>query len=124
MSTITERERIRELRESLGLTREQFGQRVGVSKSVMTNIELDRAGLNPVLLQHICDVFGANRTWIETGEGEMFNDLGPDAAFERLCTEIAASDDEFLKRAMRAYWELSDDRKQTVRDFIDQLAGK
>lgn len=124
MSTITERERIRELRESLGLTREQFGQRVGVSKSVMTNIELDRAGLNPVLLQHICDVFGANRTWIETGEGEMFNDLGPDAAFERLCTEIAASDDEFLKRAMRAYWELSDDRKQAVRDFIDQLAGK
>ncbi len=124
VSIITERERIRELRETLCLTREQFGQRVGVSKSVMTNIELDRAGLNPVLLQHICDVFGASRHWIETGEGDMFDDLGPDAAFERLCTEIAASDDEFLKRAMRAYWELSDDRKQAVRDFIDQLAGK
>ena len=117
-------ERIKELRKTLKLSQKEFGEKIGVSIGVVANIELDRAGLNPILLQHICDVFGASRHWIETGEGDMFDDLGPDAAFERLCTEIAASDDEFLKRAMRAYWELSDDRKQTVRDFIDQLAGK
>ena len=121
---INTRERIKELRKTLKLSQKEFGEKIGVSIGVVANIELDRAGLNPILLQHICDVFGVNRTWLETGEGEMFNDLGPDAAFERLCTEIAASDDEFLKRAMRAYWELSDDRKQAVRDFIDQLAGK
>ena len=121
---INTRERIKELRKTLKLSQKEFGEKIGVSIGVVANIELDRAGLNPILLQHICDVFGASRHWIETGEGDMFDDLGPDAAFERLCTEIAASDDEFLKRAMRAYWELSDDRKQTVRDFIDQLAGK
>lgn len=118
------RERIRQLRQTLKLTQEEFGKKIGVTRGVVANMELDRANISSTLLQHICDVFGASRHWIETGEGEMFNDLGPDAAFERLCTEIAASDDELLKRAMRAYWGLSDDRKKMVWDFIDQIAGK
>lgn len=121
---MTVRERVWELRKTLGLTRKAFGEKVGVTQGVIANLELDRAGINPVLLQHICEVFGASRHWIETGEGEMFADLGPDAEFERLCTEIAASDDEFFKRVMRAYWELPERDKQVVRNLIDQLAGK
>ncbi len=121
---INTRERIKELRKTLKLSQKEFGEKIGVSIGVVANIELDRAGLNPILLQHICDVFGVNRTWLETGEGEMFADLGSDAEFEQLCTEIAESDDEFLKRVMKAYWELSDDRKEAVRDFISKLEGK
>lgn len=118
------RERIRQLRQTLKLTQEEFGKKIGVTRGVVANMELDRANVSATLLQHIADVFGASLHWIETGEGDMFDDLGPDAEFERLCTEIAASDDELLKRAMRAYWGLSADRKQAVWDFIDQLAGK
>lgn len=117
-------ERFRELRKALGLSQDDFGRKLGVTRGVITNIELGKVPPKDLFVSLVCDTFGVNRTWIETGEGEMFNDLSPDAAFERLCTEIAASDDEFLKRAMRAYWGLSDDRKKMVWDFIDQLAGK
>lgn len=118
------RERIRQLRQALKLTQEEFGKKIGVTRGVVANIELDRANISPTLLQHICDVFAVSKDWLENGEGEMFVDLGKDATFENLCTEIAASDDEFLKRVMKAYWELSDDRKQVVRDFISKLEGK
>lgn len=120
----TLQERFRELRKALGLSQDDFGRKLGVTRGVITNIELGKVPPKDLFVSLVCDTFGVNRTWIETGEGEMFNDLGPDAAFERLCTEIAASDDELLKRAMRAYWDLSDDRKKMVWDFIDQIAGK
>lgn len=117
-------ERFRELRKALGLSQDDFGRKLGVTRGVITNIELGKVPPKSLFISLVCDTFGVNRRWIESGEGAMFDGLEPEAAFERLCTEIAASDDEFLKRAMKAYWELSEDRKQAVREFIDQLAGK
>lgn len=116
------RQRIRELREHLNLSRPQFGAKLGVSHDVIANIELDRAKINPIMVQHICDVFGVSRKWLETGDGEMFLDLGEDAQFELLCTEIAESEDDFIKRVMKAYWRLPEDKKVLVRQFIDEIA--
>lgn len=117
-------ERFRELRKALGLSQDDFGRKLGVTRGVITNIELGKVPPKSLFISLVCDTFCVNRKWIETGEGMMFDGMGPKVAFERLCKEISDSDDEFLKRAMSAYWELSEERKQAVRDFIDQLAGK
>ena len=116
------RERVKKLRKSLNLTQTEFGQKIGVSVGVIANLELDRAKINPIMVQHICDVFGVSRKWLETGDGEMFLDLGEDAQFELLCTEIAESEDDFIKRGMKAYWRLPEDKKVLVRQFIDEIA--
>lgn len=116
------RERVKKLRKSLNLTQTEFGQKIGVSVGVIANLELDRAKINPIMVQHICDVFGVSRKWLETGDGEMFLDLGEDAQFELLCTEIAESEDDFIKRVMKAYWRLPEDKKVLVRQFIDEIA--
>lgn len=116
------RERVKKLRKSLNLTQTEFGQKIGVSVGVIANLELDRAKINPIMVQHICDVFGVSRKWLETGDGEMFLDLGEDAQFELLCTEIAESEDAFIKRVMKAYWRLPEEKKKLVRQFIDEIA--
>ena len=115
------RTRIKELRTTLNLTQEEFGQKLGVSRGVITNIELDRVPPKDLFIDLICDVFGVNRKWLETGEGEMFQDISEDLQFEKLCTEIAKSDDTMLKNAMKLYWGLSDESKKAVWDFVKAL---
>lgn len=65
-------DRILLLRETLGLTRKAFGEKIGVSDSVIKNIDYKVTDPKPLILQQICKVYNVDPDWLETGEGEMF----------------------------------------------------
>ena len=93
-------ERIKAARKALGLTMEQFGKRVGLSKSAISLIESGKNGTTEQTVASICREFGVNELWLRTGEGEMF--AAPTAASDKImdfAAEIARNDDkEFRKR--------------------------
>jgi len=72
-------QRIKILRKSMDLTQKEFAQKICVSTSFQTLIEL---GEKKVLDRHIrliVTAFGVNEAWLRTGEGEMFEkDVTPD----------------------------------------------
>jgi transcriptional regulator with XRE-family HTH domain len=69
---ITINQRIKILRKSLNITQKEFAQKIYVSTSFQTLIEL---GQKKVLDRHIkliVSAFGVNEVWLRTGEQEMF----------------------------------------------------
>jgi transcriptional regulator with XRE-family HTH domain len=69
---ITINQRIKLLRKSLNITQKEFAQKIYVSTSFQTLIEL---GQKKVLDRHIkliVSAFGVNEVWLRTGEQEMF----------------------------------------------------
>lgn len=72
---MTENERIRQLRKTLGMTCESFGSRLGVGKTAISNIETGNRGVTPQMEKSICREFGVDFIWLTTGEGDMFFDL-------------------------------------------------
>ncbi len=66
--------RIKAIREALKLSQREFGEKLGVSRDVISNIEYNRAPPKELLLRHICELYHVNQQWLETGEGEMFRD--------------------------------------------------
>ena len=73
--------RIREVREHFKLTQTEFGERLGVSRDVIGNIEYNRLK-NPKqkepIIKLICSTFGVNEIWLRSGEGEMFQAMTED----------------------------------------------
>lgn len=65
--------RVKAIRESLKLSQREFGEKLGVSRDVISNIEYNRVSPKELLLRHICELYNVNQHWLETGEGEMFN---------------------------------------------------
>lgn len=65
--------RIKAVRETLKLSQREFGERLGVSRDVISNIEYDRVPPKDLLLRHICQMYKVKEHWLETGEGEMFD---------------------------------------------------
>lgn len=118
------KDRIKEVRQTYNLSQEDFGKRLGVSRGVITNIELNKVSPKPLFIDLICKVFGVNKHWLVTGDGEMFEDMDDDAKFELICTEIANSDDIMLKNAIKTYWKLSAEHKKVVWDFLDSISSK
>ena len=95
-------ERIRELRKSLNLTMEAFGERIGVSKSTISNIENGYREATEHMIKSICREFGADYIWLTTGEGEMF----------------VESDDDFMERIDRIMVSENEVRKNMIKTLL------
>ena len=69
------KERIAAIRKAFGLTQRQFGEQIGVLRQAVTNYERGRNLPTEAVRQMICRVYGVRREWLETGSGEMFEDV-------------------------------------------------
>lgn len=65
-------ERIKKIRQALGLSQDDFGRRLGVTRGAITNIELNKVDPKPLFVELICREFNVDEHWLRTGEGEMF----------------------------------------------------
>jgi repressor LexA len=64
--------RIRELREVLGLTQKQFGERIGKSWRTVQDWEAGKSSIPDHTLRFISSTFGVSYEWLKTGQGEMW----------------------------------------------------
>ncbi len=103
---MTINERIRDLRrDGLGLTLEEFGARVGVSRAAMSNIENGARNVTDQMFVSICREFNVRPEWLRDGSGEMFYAMTKDE-------QIAA----FVART------LGDESAEFQRAFLSVLA--
>lgn len=66
-------ERIRLLRQHLGLSQTEFAKKMGMTRSMVSNLELGLIEIPDYKLEMICKAFNVRMDWLRTGEGEMFN---------------------------------------------------
>ena len=104
---MTQGERVKELRKTLSLTLEKFGQRIGVGKSTVSDLENGRRSFSEHMTKSICREFSVDYMWLTTGEGEMFIDSDDD--FIERVDRIMAGEDEARKNLFKFMLELSDE---------------
>lgn len=104
---MTQNERVKEIRKTLGLTLEKFSERIGVTRGSMSNIENGNRNLTEQMTKSICREFSVDYMWLTTGEGEMFIDTDDD--FIERIDRIMAGEDEARKNLFKFMLELSDD---------------
>lgn len=100
--------RIKAIREALHLSQREFGEKLGVSRDVIGNIEYNRVPPKELFLKHMCELYNVNEHWLETGIGEMFND-DPD--------EVSKFDEAF-----KIFKSLRPDFQDYALDQIKKLA--
>lgn len=66
------KDRLKELRKTLGLKQRDIAEKLGVSTSAVGNWECGKDSPGDARVYQLCKEYNVNRTWLETGEGEMF----------------------------------------------------
>lgn len=75
--------RLKMIRESLGLSQQAFGRRIGMAQSSYANYESGRSILPATVLQVLSDELDVNLKWLVTGEGgHMFGTEAEEEARE------------------------------------------
>lgn len=108
-------ERFKQLRDELGKSQTEFGAGIGVSRSVINNIERGVTEPSDVFLNHLCDVYNVNREWLETGEGEMFDKANQPDETAKLIESI--SDSPAMRSLLATWAQLSDENKAVFERF-------
>ena len=64
-------ERLKTLRKTLGMTQQQFADRLRVPRNTIGGYEVGKSNPSDAAVNNICREFGVSETWLRTGEGEM-----------------------------------------------------
>ena len=119
---LTQNERVKEVRKTLGLTLEKFGERIGVTRGSMSNIENGNRNLTEQMTKSICREFSVDYIWLTTGDGEMFVDTDDD--FIERIDRIMVGEDDARKNLFKALLEASDEDIAAFQRIIDLFASK
>lgn len=106
--------RIKQVRADAGLTQEAFGERIGIKKTSVVKIERKENNPSEQTIRAICDQFGVNRLWLETGDEPMYM---PQAEDDQLIDEVLAGENEFVKAVIRAIAKTPDGWETMERVF-------
>lgn len=101
--------RIKIVREALNLSQREFGEKLGVSRDVISNIEYGRVQPKKLLLQHMCQQYKVNEHWLETGEGDMFDEsLEAEDKFDEALSIFKSLRPEFQDYALEQIKKLAE----------------
>lgn len=118
-------DRIRELRKNqLHLTQEAFAEKLGVSRSVIKNIELNklaRPDQKLSLIKLMCKEFSVNEEWLLNGTGPMFSE--PDTfSLDQFVKEHGGTELEL--EIIKTYFEIDPEIRWKLVEHFRRRLGK
>lgn len=102
MATINERVKILRKSDSINLTLEKFGKKLGVGKSAISDIESGRNNVSDQMFNSICREFNVNPSWLRDGSGEMFVQKSRDQEIEEFVNQVMADEQDSFRRRLIA----------------------
>jgi transcriptional regulator with XRE-family HTH domain len=101
------RDRIKEVRQSLGLTQVKFAERINISTSHLAGMELGVKTIHDRILRLISSEFNVDEHWLKTGEGEMYY-KSSDANLGKMNSLFKSLSPNFQETALAQLAALSD----------------
>ena len=118
-------ERVKELRKVLGLSGEKFGEKIGLKRNSLSQIETGKNHLSEQNILAICREFNVNEEWLRTGTGEMFKDMSLDEEIISFIGEIQwDASNTFKKKFISAIAKLNDDEWKVLEKIISVCANE
>lgn len=112
-------ERFKYLRkEILDLSQTEFGERAGVTRGVINNIERKNVAPKELFIKQVCKTYHINYLWLTEGKGEPRNN-SEEYLMEELTEEYNL--DDLDKKIVQAFLKLEHDKRKVFTDFLKDL---
>lgn len=116
-------ERIKKLRKSLGLTQQEFSDRIKVKRNTVATYEMGRSMPSDAAISLICREFNVNETWLRTGDGEMFKPVNRDQEIADFMAGILKGEPDFRTKLISVMARLSADEWAMLERRARELAA-
>ena len=123
---MTQGERVNTVRKSKEMTMEEFGKRLGVTRTAISNIEKGYRGLTEQMLKSICREFSVDEEWLRTGDGDMPQKLSEEEEVAALVSDLLEDGREnpffgIILEIVQTYNELSPASQKVLQEASKKL---
>lgn len=116
---MTQGERIKEIRKTLNLTLEKFGEKIGVTKTAISRIEKGERGCTEQMTKAVCREFNVDYIWLTTGDGEMFVENDDDVV--EMIDRIMVGENEFHKNLFKTFARLDESELLALESIMKKV---
>lgn len=109
------KEHLPKKRKKKSITQNEFGELLGVSRSVIVNIEYNRVPIKDHMIKLICQTFNVNEEWLRNGTEPIFKEKENDALKE-IFKQYGLS--EFMQDIAIRYLNLDEKEQEAFEIFI------
>lgn len=114
--------RIRKIRKDNDLSMEKFGDKIGLKRNSISQIESGVNKPSDVTIKSICREFKVNETWLRTGEGEPYQKRTRTQEIGEFANIVMSETDEaFKKRFVLALSKLDERDWETLAKIVEEL---
>ena len=117
--------RIRELRETLKKSQDEFAKELELSRNYISLVENGQRNLSSQSIKLLCSIHNVNEEWLRTGNGEMFQPITKNDEISKLFGEVLKeNNDDFKRRLISALSKLDDVGWEKLENLIDNISNK
>ena len=117
-------QRMKMVREALGMSQANFAESADIGLGVIKNIDSNRTEPNDHFYNVLCARYNINRTWLETGEGEMFVEMSRAEKIGRFVADVLEDEpDSFRRKLIDILIEPEADGWRKLKEAADVLSG-
>ena len=113
-------QRIRQIREALGMSQESFAESIGLQRNSLSLIENEKRNPSERTINDICARHGISKEWLVSGTGEMFSGT-PESPLQALVEKYGLSRQETA--LIEQFLRLDKSKRAIVTDFVEQIAA-
>lgn len=120
-------ERIKKIRKTLGITQQEFANRLNIKRGAIANYEIGRNEPIDAVVSLICREFSINEEWLRYGTGDMFKSLPLEnevaAAISNVLEDMNCENSIYtlVKEALLKYERLDLKSKKVLENYVDDV---
>lgn len=114
-------QRVRSIRKKLGMTQGQFGKRISVAQTSLSQIEVGDREVTNKVARLICHEFNVNESWLRTGEGDMFVEHD-NTHIDHIIQEYGL--DDIDRAILEEYVKMTDAERKVIKKYLHALSAR
>jgi transcriptional regulator with XRE-family HTH domain len=127
------KERIKNLRNALGYTQQEFADKLGLKRNSVASYEIGKNIPMDTVIFSICREFKVNEDWLRYGTGEMFKNIPEEDEVAAYVSDLLEDDGSnavytLIKEIMHTYNELDTKSQEVLKmscgKLIENLSKK
>lgn len=116
-------ERIKQIRKGKNISQEEFGNKIGITRSSVSLLESGRNNPSEQTIKLICQEFRVNELWLRTGQGNPDDKLEGEERFALNIGKLQNTDNETVMRWVNAIAETNPELLEDIEKFFMTLLG-
>lgn len=112
-------ERIKQIREALGMSQKAFAESINLKRNSLSLIELEKRNPSDRTISDICEKYNVNEEWLRTGVGQIFR-AEPEGPLNALAKKYDLSEEDVI--LVERFLKLNKFQRDAVTDYVRQIA--